>query len=77
MIRDGERLLFPTVALMQRLMMIPDQFSTDAVSMTTASEIIGQSVDFNMHKMIISKVAEHIRAFAELFLPVRRSAVAA
>lgn len=63
-IRDGDRLLFPSVELMQKLMMIPDQFSTDAVSSTLASEIIGQSVDFTMHRMIVAKVAEHIRNFA-------------
>jgi DNA (cytosine-5)-methyltransferase 1 len=63
-IRDGERLLFPTVSLMQKLMLIPDEFSTAAVSSTIASEIIGQSVDFKMHAMIIAKIVEHIRQFA-------------
>jgi len=68
-IRDGDRLLFPTVELMQALMMIPDRFSTDAVSMTVASEIIGQSVDFTLHSRIIAAIAEHIRAFADKILP--------
>jgi DNA (cytosine-5)-methyltransferase 1 len=74
-IRDGDRLLFPTVELMQKLMQIPDRFSTEAVSTTIASEIIGQSVDYGMHRMIIGKVVEHIHAFAKglmenMMLPV-------
>jgi len=70
-IRDGDRLLFPTVELMQRLMLIPDSFSMDAVSETVASEIIGQSVDYGMHGKILAKIAEHIRDFATSVSPFR------
>lgn len=59
-IRDGDRYLFPDVELMKTLMQIPSSFSTDAVSLSVASEIIGQSVDYGMHHRITQSIKRHI-----------------
>lgn len=59
-IRDGDHYLFPDVELMKTLMQIPSSFSTDAVSLSVASEIIGQSVDYGMHHRITQSIKRHI-----------------
>lgn len=59
-VQDGDRFLFPDVELMQTLMQFPKSFSTDAVSLSVASEIIGQSVDYGMHHKVVQAMKRHI-----------------
>lgn len=59
-IQDGERYLFPDVELMQALMQIPSSFSTDAVSLSVGSEIIGQSEDYNISHQVTQSIKRHI-----------------
>ncbi len=54
------RYYFPDNELMQVLMGFPVSFSTDAVSLSQASEIIGQSVDYGMHHQIVQSVKRHV-----------------
>ncbi|MFA6144037.1 MAG: DNA cytosine methyltransferase [Sulfurimonas sp.] len=58
------RYYFPDVQLMQDLMSIPSSFSTDAVSLSQASEIIGQSIDFANHSLILHSVKRHVELVA-------------
>lgn len=56
---EGE-FFFPDPELMKTLMRIPDDFSTQSSSKSIESEIIGQSVDFNMHHLVVQSVRNHI-----------------
>lgn len=67
-IKDGDRYLFPDNAMLKRLMGIPENFNVDCVAGTIESEIIGQSIDYNMHTRIIQSVKRHLeKASASLF----------
>jgi DNA (cytosine-5)-methyltransferase 1 len=59
-VKNGDRFLFPDLELTQSLMRIPKSFSTKAVSNSIATEIIGQSVDYGMHHMVVQAVKRHI-----------------
>jgi len=58
-LEDG-RYLFPNNAMIKRLMGIPEDFNVSTVGKTIESEIVGQSIDWNMHTRIIRSIREHL-----------------
>lgn len=59
-VEDDGRYYFPDVDLMKSLTHIPNSFSTDAVSLSIASEIIGQSEDYNLSHQVTQSIKRHI-----------------
>lgn len=59
-ILDGERYLMPSEALLKSLLSIPASFNTEVVGQTIASEIIGQSIDFELHHRVLESLKEHL-----------------
>ncbi len=51
---------FPSLELMKFLQGIPDDFNLDAVSKEVAGEIIGQSIDWPMHHVLVRAIHDHI-----------------
>lgn len=57
--KDG-KYYFPSEELLKALNTIPGDFNMNSVSSTIASEIIGQSIDFNMHHALSMSIKDHI-----------------
>lgn len=60
---DDGRLFFPDLELIKQLMRIPDEFRTDINSSTIGTEIIGQSVDFELHSRVSRQIVLHLQQF--------------
>ena len=59
-LKHNDRYLMPSESLRKALLSIPQDFNTDVVGATMASEIIGQSIEYGMHHQIMKCVKEHI-----------------
>ena len=62
------RYLMPSEEVLKHLMGIPKEFNLDCVSSDVASEIIGQSVDVLLHRLIIKAVRKHIDEYVKCHL---------
>ena len=60
MIEDGGRVYKPSEKLLKALMQIPDTFSCEKMAIETASECLGQSIDYLMHHRLMESVKEHV-----------------
>lgn len=59
-IEHNGRYLMPSEDLLKALLSIPSDFNLNIVGKTIATEVIGQSVDYGMHKRLLNAVKEHI-----------------
>lgn len=62
-IQDEKRenkLFFPSNEMMARLMSIPNEFTFKTCSKTIESEIIGQSIDYLLHNVLIKSIKDYL-----------------
>lgn len=55
-----DRYLLPSEDMRKALLSIPQDFNTEVVGSTIASEVIGQSIEYGMHHEILKCIKEHI-----------------
>lgn len=54
------RYLLPGEKMLKALLSIPQEFTTDCVGSTIATEIIGQSVEYGVVKQLMAAVKQHV-----------------
>lgn len=60
-IKYQERILKPSVELLQKLMSIPESFNVSWQSQEQATETLGQSVDYELHKSVLHSLKAHLQ----------------
>jgi len=65
---EEDRFLFPTEDLLKEFLGIGD-VDLNSVSATTASEIVGQSIDQPHHSMVLRAISRHISAWRRVQVP--------
>jgi DNA (cytosine-5)-methyltransferase 1 len=64
-VADGNRILFPNEALLKSLMSIPSDFNLNATNAEQATEIIGQAVEYDFYKHLMTSIKNHIQSYLD------------